>query len=532
MTQSFRPEHNPPKRLTDSHTLGLVWTAGREADLGMIEVHGITHDSRSVRPGDIYVALSGSNVHGGQFARAAAKDGAVAVLTDPAGSDFVGETGLPVAIVDDPRAVLGDLSAWVYGAPADDLLLIGVTGTNGKTTMSYFIEGGLSAAGHVTGLIGTTGIFIDDASLPSARTTPEAPDVQGLLALMRERRVSAVVMEVSSHALVLGRVGGLVFDVAVFTNLSQDHLDFHGTMEDYYAAKASLFEPRRCRSAVICVDDAWGDRLANDVQLPVRTYGIGQPPEVAESGEDMSTPDAAGRRSRRDWTAWRVEPTVGQHTAISVIGPDEESLRLLSPLPGKFNAANALGAYLALLAAGVDAEHARQGLLLSRSVPGRLERIGGPHAPRTVFVDYAHSPDAVQRVISAARQISAGRLIVVLGCGGDRDQAKRPLMGEISARMADELIVTDDNPRSEDPAAIREAMLAGVPWQFADRVRQIGDRGVAIRTAVSDCQPGDVALILGKGHEQGQEVAGVVHPVRRPPRGSSLAGLTSGGGMP
>ncbi len=479
------------RALAECDAAGIEW---HDPVPGGTEVSGITNDSRSVQPGDIYAALPGSNVHGADFAAAAKAAGAVAILTDPAGSAAAAATGLAHAIVVHPRAVLGDLSRWVYGDPSEQLLLIGITGTNGKTTTSYLIEGGLSAAGYRTGVIGTTGIWVDDRVVPSARTTPEAPDVHALLAVMREQGVTAVVMEVSSHALMMGRVDGLRFDVALFTNLTQDHLDFHGTMEEYFAAKAGLFTQARSGEAVVCVDDDWGVRLAAQSPLPVQTYAVGA------GGADA------------DWRAWRVEPTPTGHLALSVAGPDGGTLRLESPLPGLFNAANALGAYVTLRAAGVSADHARQGLLLARSVPGRMERIGAQFAAFPVFVDYAHTPDAVHRVIAAARELAIGSVIVVLGCGGDRDRDKRPKMGEIAATTADEVIVTDDNPRSEDPAAIRAQVLAGVPDPFLRRVREIGDRRAAIRAAVLGAQPGDVVLVLGKGHEQGQEVRGVVAP--------------------
>lgn len=464
---------------------------------GGTSVTGITNDSRAVQPGDIYAALPGANVHGIEFLGSAREAGAVAVLTDPDGEERAAESGLAYAVVEHPRAVLGDLSRWVYGDPGSQLLLFGITGTNGKTTTSYLIEGGLSAAGHRTGVIGTTGIWIDDQVVPSARTTPEAPDVHALLAVMVEQGVTAAVMEVSSHALVMGRVDGLQFDVAMFTNLTQDHLDFHGTMEDYYAAKATLFTPQRSRAGVVCVDDEWGVRLAAEADaagVPSQTYAVG-----------------AGDYSA-DWRAWRVEPTQTGHLALSVADPEGGTLRLESPLPGLFNAANALGAFVALRRGGVAAEHARQGLLLARSVPGRMERIGAQSSAFPVFVDYAHTPDAVRRVIAAGRELALGSVIVVLGCGGDRDRDKRPQMGEIAATTADQVIVTDDNPRSEDPAAIRAEVLAGVPEAFQRRVREIGDRREAIGQAVLAGQPGDVVLVLGKGHEQGQDVNGVVSP--------------------
>ncbi len=313
--------------LADCSVPGIVWHQVA-ADS---KVTGITNDSRAVQRGDLYAALPGANVHGIAFLQQAIDAGAAAVLTDQAGADTALASGLPTAVADQPRAVLGDLANWVYGDPGSKLLLIGITGTNGKTTSSYLIEGGLSAAGHRTGIIGTTGIWVDDQSLPSARTTPEAPDVHAILAVMVERGVTAAVMEVSSHALAMGRVDGLVFDVAMFTNLTQDHLDFHGTMDDYFAVKASLFTGQRSRRAVICTDDGWGVRLAQQTPLPTQTYGLGPRGHGGEPG------------GQPHWSAWRIEPTTSGHLALSVAGPEGETIRLESPLPGQFNAANALG---------------------------------------------------------------------------------------------------------------------------------------------------------------------------------------------
>ncbi len=495
--QTLRPAP-VPRRLADCPVAGIAWHGVERRST----VTGITNDSRAVRPGDLYAALPGLRVHGIDFLDQAIGAGAAAVLTDPGGAERARAAGVPAAVAPHPRAVLGELSAWVYGDPASKLLLLGITGTNGKTTTSYLVEGGLSSAGHRTGVIGTTGIWVDDQTLPSARTTPEAPDVHAILAVMVERGVTAAVMEVSSHALAQGRVDGLVFDVAAFTNLTQDHLDYHGTMEEYFQTKAELFTAARSRAAVICTDDEWGEALAGQTVLPVQTYGLGS----------RSAPAPDEGPPLRHWNAWRVEPTPTGHLALSVATPDGQTLRLESPLPGRFNAANALCAYVCLVSAGIDGRHARQGLLLARAVPGRMERIGGQSAAFPVFVDYAHTPDAVRRVIAAARDLALGSVIVVLGCGGDRDRDKRPKMGEIAATAADQVIVTDDNPRSEDPAAIRSQVLDGVPEAFRGRVTQLADRREAIRTAVLAGRPGDVVLVLGKGHEQGQEANGIVVP--------------------
>lgn len=482
---TVRP-HAAPRPLAAAP--GLAATGTVPPDL---QVSGVTLDSRRVIAGDLYAALPGETTHGARFARQAVTAGAVAILTDRAGQEFAGDVAVPVLVVGDPRGILGDLSAWVYGHPARDLTMLGVTGTNGKTTMTYLLAAGLTGAGHTPGVIGTIGVRIGAEDLPSARTTPEAPDVHALLAVMRERGVTAVAMEVSSHALALGRVDGLRFDVAAFTNLSQDHLDFHGDMAEYFAVKASLFEPDRCRSAVVCVDDEWGRRLAATSHVPTSTYAVG---------------------AEADWTL------AGVHTGASgtwrgeAVGPDGGRVPLASLLPGTFNQSNALGALAVLAAAGVAPEVAAAGIADCPGIPGRMEPVGG--AEFAALVDYAHTPDAVARTIAAAREFAPGRILVALGCGGDRDAGKRPEMGRVAAEGADVLVVTDDNPRSEDPGVIRQAMLRGVAQASPARaeVVEIADRRAAIAHLVATARPGDAVLVLGKGHEQGQEVAGVLTP--------------------
>ena len=488
----------PPLRpATAPHRLAEVPAAARAALVAgdpATTVTGITHDSRQVLPGDIYAALSGFTTHGAEFAAAARDAGAAAVLTDPAGLDRALAVGLPVLLADDARAAMGVLAAWAYGDPAASMLVVGVTGTNGKTTTTYLLESALRACGHRTGVIGTVGTRIDDDVVPTVRTTPESTDVHALLAVMRERGVTAVAMEVSSHALVLGRVDGLRFDVAVFTNLSQDHLDFHGDMESYFAAKGALFTPARSRRAVVGVDDDWGRRLAAASGVPVTTFST-----------------RAGVAA--DWVVTATEPGVGG-TDVRVRGP-HGGVTLRSPLPGDFNVANTLAAFVALVDAGQPGAEVARGLADAPGVPGRLERVVDPAGRIDAFVDYAHTPDAVERVLAATRAVlPGGRLVAVLGCGGDRDRDKRALMGAVAARLADVVVVTDDNPRSEDPESIRATVLAGARAEPAARaqVLDVGDRRTAVARAVELAGAGDVVLVLGKGHETGQEIAGVVHP--------------------
>ncbi len=493
-----RPEAVVPRSLAEvAARLGVpLIPVASGADAGGT-VTGVTLDSRAVRPGDLYVALPGARTHGADYARDAARAGAVAALTDAAGAKRVAAAGLSSYVVPAPRARLGGLAAWLYGDPSANLVTVGVTGTNGKTTTAYLIEAGLRAVGHITGLVGTIETRIGARVLPSVRTTPEAPDLQALLALMREEQVTAVVMEVSSHALALGRVDGTVFGVAAFTNLSQDHLDFHGTLENYYAAKASLFDPARTRRAVIDVDDAYGARLAKEVAVPAQT--------VSTTGPGHS-----------DWWIEGLEPaTAGGHTFV-LHGPAGVAVRAGTGLPGAFNVANAAVALATLTVAGADLALAAPAVA-TLAIPGRMERVNpdGAAAPDVLaVVDYAHTPAAVAAVLAALRPVTRGRLICVLGCGGDRDRGKRASMGQAAARGADRLVVTDDNPRSEDPATIRAAMLDGaltVPATERAEVLEIPGRATAISAAVRDAGPGDTVLVAGKGHETGQEIAGVVH---------------------
>ncbi|MGB7980777.1 MAG: UDP-N-acetylmuramoyl-L-alanyl-D-glutamate--2,6-diaminopimelate ligase [Candidatus Nanopelagicales bacterium] len=457
------------------------------------EVTGITLDSRRVRPGDVYAALPGFTTHGARFAAMAQGSGALAVLTDPTGAQIVAANDgvdVPVLVVADPRAVLGALSAAIYGHPSAHLATTGITGTNGKTTTSYLLDAALRAAGRTTGLIGTVATHVGDEILPSARTTPEAPDVHALLAVMRQRGASAVTMEVSSHALSLGRVDGIRFDLAVFTNLSQDHLDFHGDMASYFAAKADLFTPARAAAGLVCIDDAWGQRLAADAGLPITTYALDRP---------------------ADWTASALAPGPHGSTTFTVHGPAGD-LPAAVMLPGRFNVANALAALAAAVHHGVVPVLAADAIAACPGVPGRMERVLAGQSFLAI-VDYAHTPDAVDRAISAARESVPGRVLVVLGCGGDRDRDKRPRMGQVAAAGADVLIVTDDNPRSESPTAIRADMMTGaaqVPDRQRAQLHEVGDRRLAIRAAVDLAGQQDCVLILGKGHEQGQEVAGGV----------------------
>jgi UDP-N-acetylmuramoyl-L-alanyl-D-glutamate--2,6-diaminopimelate ligase len=493
---AIRPARQEPKPLSALGSLlgvrlASVGKSFSPNDLGCVT--GVTLDSRVVAPGDLYVALPGTKVHGAAFCADAVAAGAVAVLTDPDGRARAAQTGVPVFVLADPRGKLGEVSCWVYGNPSSRLRLIGVTGTSGKTTSTYLLESGLRAAGHQTGLIGGVETRIGRDRLSSSLTTPEAPDLQALFAVMAERGVTAAAMEVSSHSLALGRVGGTSFDVAVFTNLSQDHLDFHPDLEDYFRTKASLFMPPVL--GVVNVDDKYGRRLASSALVPITTFSA--------TGRDEADWRAVDVRSGADGSTFRV------------IGPGGVEADVSVGLAGVFNVANALGAVVALVESGVGLEDAVAGIAACPGVPGRLERVPAPGLDITAFVDYSHKPGAVEAVLRSLRPVTRGSLIIVLGCGGDRDRAKRPMMGAAAASLADVAILTSDNPRSEDPIAILAAMLDGVlsvPQDDRARVIVEPDRAAAIAQAVTLAAPGDVIVVAGKGHETGQYVAGAVLP--------------------
>ncbi|MFD5087116.1 UDP-N-acetylmuramoyl-L-alanyl-D-glutamate--2,6-diaminopimelate ligase [Kitasatospora sp. NPDC058406] len=458
------------------------------------EITGVTHNAREVRPGDVYVAFPGANHHGASFAGQAAAAGAVAVLTDPAGAELAAGTGLPLLVVDRPRARMGELAAAVYDRPSERLLMIGLTGTNGKTTTSYLVEGGLHGAGRSPGVIGTVEMRVGTERIKSERTTPEATDLHAILAVMGERGADAVTMEVSSHALVYGRTDGVVYDVALFNNLTPEHLDFHPDMEDYFQAKARLFQPGKSRAGVANLDDAYGRRLAAEAKIPVVTFSATGAPEA-------------------DWRAVDVQlGPVG--STFRVLGPDGAEADAAVPLPGPFNVANALAAIAVLATAGLPLDRAVAGIAAVPGVPGRLERVDAGQ-PYVAVVDYAHKPDALEAVLGSLREVTKGRLHVVVGCGGDRDPHKRAPMGGIAARLADTALLTSDNPRSEDPLAILATMLAGaaaVPEAERGTVLVVPDRAEAIQLAITRARAGDTVLVAGKGHELGQYVRDEIRP--------------------
>jgi UDP-N-acetylmuramoyl-L-alanyl-D-glutamate--2,6-diaminopimelate ligase len=467
-------------------------------------VTDVVLDTRDVAAGTLFSCVPGARVDGHDFAAKALELGAAALCVERP-LDVVA----PQLLVPSVRAALPALAAAFWDSPSDRLDLVGITGTNGKTTSTYMIEAIARAAGRVPGVIGTVEIRIGDDRRPVAHTTPEAPDLQRLLAEMAEAGVGLAAMEVSSHGLALGRVDRTRFRAAVFTNLTQDHLDFHPTMADYFEAKARLFTPNFTDVGVVNIDDEWGRRLAAEAGVPVTTTGTG--------------PDAT-------WRAVDLEVNL-TGTSFTVVAPAGER-RVKLNLAGRFNVANALGAMAAAAHLGIDLDTAATGLEALAGVPGRFERVDGGQ-PFTVLVDYSHTPDSLENALLAAREIAGGNHVVaVFGCGGDRDRAKRPIMGAIAGRLADLAIVTSDNPRSEDPDAIVAEVAAGTRETAAEGAwRVITDRRAAIRDGLAAARAGDVVLLAGKGHEQGQEFAGG-HKIPfddRTVAAEELAGLGFGG---
>jgi len=471
-----------------------------------VTVTGVTMSSDDVAPGEIFAAVPGARAHGARFAPAAIEAGAVAVLTDADGAALLREehaltpglAAVPVLVAADPRAVVGPLSARVYGYPANRLVVAGVTGTNGKTTTSYLVDAALRSRFAETAVLGTVELRIGDVTVESPRTTVEAPVLHRLLALAVERGVGGVSLEVSSHALALHRVDGLVVDVAGFTNLTRDHLDFHGDMAGYYRDKAVLFTPEHARHGVICVDDEWTQRLAREAGIPV---------------DRIRTRDGD---ADADWVVSHVRVGLdGVASTFVLTGPDGVARQASCPLPGRVNVSNAALAIVMAVRAGIALDAAITAVAGMAGVPGRMERVGERGGGRPLaIVDYAHTPDALELALEAVRPITPGRIILVFGSDGDRDQGKRPMMGAIAGRLADVVIVTDENPRSEEPAAIRAAILDGVREVRGDGladVQEAESRVDALRRAVALAEEADTIIVTGKGHEPTQEIAGVFY---------------------
>jgi len=455
----------------------------RSVSGGDVTITSITHDSRKVGPGVLFVAITGQRSDGHDFANAAVAAGASGLLVERPVECDVGQI-----IVPNTRVAMAWAARTVYGEPDRSLEIVGVTGTNGKTTVSHMCESIWQVAGRKTGLIGTLGARIGGEPIPIERTTPEATELQELLGTMRDQRVDVVAMEVSSHAIALHRAEAIAFAVVAFTNLSQDHLDFHGDMDAYLEVKASLFTFGRARASVINIDDAYGRRVRDLNEIPGLTVGSGQ-------DSDVRITDVRASAAETDF-------------ALRYSG---EILSIHIPLIGSFNVSNAALAATIAISTGVDPAAITDGLANVPVISGRMEVI--EHSgPFTVIVDYAHTPDAISEVLQAAKAAATGRVIAVIGAAGDRDRDKRSLMGAAAVRFADITVITSDNPRSEDPVAIAGEMQRGADAVPGSNARTVLDRREAIVDALSLAHQHDIVLILGKGHEQGIEARGVVAP--------------------
>ncbi len=487
----LRPEHPSPRALSG---LAQEFELDFHGSLDGVEVTGITLVSREVQPGDLYVGLRGSRAHGASFAGEAREAGAVALVTDAEGAELAAESGLPILLVDSPREALGELSNWVYRTRDHPPLLFGTTGTNGKTSTSYLLEGMLRQLGLVTGLSSTSERHIGELSVVSRLTTPEASELHALLARMREAGVRAVAIEVSAQALTWNRVDGVVFDVVGFTNLSHDHLDDYADMEEYFRAKLPLFDPDRARRGVVSLDTAWGARVVEESRIPVATISA-----------------TAGTEAQ--WTVEVLEQTAAS-TGFRLTGPEGRSLASSVPLIGAHMAANAGLAIVMLVEAGFELEAIGAALDADGGIraylPGRTERVSGDRGP-TVFVDFGHSADAFANTLSAVRELTPGRTIMVFGADGDRDASKRHEMARVAAENCDILVITDHHPRFEDPASIRTTLLEGA--QLAEhqpeRTLEVSPPEAAIRAAVDLARDGDSILWAGPGHQDYRDIRGV-----------------------
>lgn len=490
---SIRPEHPQPRTLS-----GLV------ADLGLsssdqlvgVEVTGITLNTKDVRPGDIFVGMPGAKVHGASFVSAAKNAGAVALITDLAGANLAHDCGLPVIVVPQLRAMLGQIASWIYQTTDFEPSVFGVTGTNGKTSVVYILSALLSQLEITNGLSSTAERRIGDLSIVSDLTTPEATEVHSLLARMNEAAVKAVCLEVSAQAMSRHRVDGIHFDVVGFTNLSHDHFDDYADFEDYFSAKSQLFSPGVARKAVVTVDDQWGVRLAQETMIPFVT---------------LATIEGSAGWNTAQWKM-KVTSQTQRETAFVLQGQDRREIATSVPLLGHFMASNAALAIVMLVESGIDLEHIAHAVSQSGGidvvVPGRTEIVSGDAGP-VFYLDYAHTPEAFSSLLSAVRSVTTGKVVFLFGADGDRDKTKRHAMGKIAASLADVVVITDYHPRSEDPAVIRAALVEGArSVGGAVVVIEVDSVTEAIARAISEAGEDDAIVYAGPGHEIEQEVAG------------------------
>lgn len=494
----LRPEHPSARSLGQ---LASEFGLEHIGSLDGIEITGVTLSTGDLHPGDLYVGVPGAHRHGAEFAAQAKEGGAVALLTDARGAEIAEATGLPVILVDSPRAALGDVSAWIYRTNEHAPLLFAVTGTNGKTSTSYLLEGILKQLGLVTGLSSTAERHIGDLTVVSRLTTPEASEMHALLARMRESEVRAVAVEVSAQALSRNRVDGLVFDVAGFTNLSHDHLDDYKDMEEYFQAKLPLFQPDRAKRAVVSLDSPYGERVVSESRIPVTT--IKMIPSITEGTDDAD---------------WKVELLDEQaaYTEFRLSGPEGRSLVTRVPMIGWHMAADAALAIVMMVEGGFELEAIGQALDEDGGIvaylPGRTERVSGDSGP-SVFVDFGHSPDAFLNTLAAVRRFTPGQVIMLFGADGDRDTTKRPEMARVAAAGSDILVVTDHHPRFENPESIRKTLVDAAREAYPDaEIHEVSPPEAAIRTAVSLAGEGDSILWAGPGHQDYRDIEGVRTP--------------------
>ncbi len=483
----LRPEHPLARPLA-----GLVSEFGLDSvgSLDGIEITGVTLRSTEVQAGDLFVGIQGLNSHGAKYASQAAGSGAVAVLTDQAGSELAADSGLPIVIVESPRLALGEVSAWVYRTNEHPPLMLGITGTNGKTSTAYILEAILKQLGLVTGLSSTAERHIGEVTVVSRLTTPEASEMHALLARMRESEVRAVAVEVSAQALTQNRVDGLMFDVVAFTNLSHDHLDDYADMNEYFEAKLAFFEPERGKRGVVSLDTAWGQEVVDRSRIPVTTISA----TVGVVGE------------------WNVDILDERASGVefTLTGPEGRSITTHVPLIGWHMAANAALAIVMLVEGGFELEAIGQAIAdgIEAYLPGRTERVSRDHGP-SVYVDFGHSPDAFFNTLGAVSKFTTGRVIMVFGADGDRDATKRLEMGRVASEGSDILVITDHHPRFEDPVSIRATLIEGANLaEHQAELHEISPPEKAIRVAVALAQEGDSILWAGPGHQDYRDIRG------------------------
>jgi UDP-N-acetylmuramoyl-L-alanyl-D-glutamate--2,6-diaminopimelate ligase len=484
--ESIRPEHPRPRQLSElALKLGLTG-----AKVINIEVSGVAASSSEVHAGDVFFALPGARYHGAKYAESAIQSGAVGIVTDAAGAALIADFGVPVLVVDEPRLLLGAVSAWIYHTDNTTPELYGVTGTNGKTTVVYLVAALLEQMGWSAGLSSTAERRIGTETFESGLTTPESNHLHALIARMNESDVRAAAIEVSAHALTRHRVDGLTFDVVGYTNFSHDHLDDYGTLEEYFAAKTELFDPDRAHRGVVILDSHWGKKLVDGARIPVTTIGY-------EHGEDVD---------------WSVSVTARSpiSTGFTLTARDGRTLTTAVPMVGDYSALNAALAIVMLEEGGHNFDLIAHSLQVDGgfkvAIPGRTEIVSGEHGP-LVYVDYGHTPGAFEHTLRAIRGVVPGKVIMVFGADGDRDVSKRTEMGAVAARGSDVVVITDYHPRTENPAEIRAALLDGARAASSGAdIREVPDPREAVRVAISLAGEGDAILYAGPGHEDYRDV--------------------------